>query len=40
MEVPGHSQIDVTMNIYSHVMPTQLTEAANAIDSALWGEER
>jgi integrase len=39
MEVLGHSQIGVTMNIYSHVMPTQLAQAANAIESALWGEE-
>jgi integrase len=40
MEVLGHSQIGVTMNIYSHVMPTQLAQAANAMESALWGEER
>jgi hypothetical protein len=28
MELPGHSQIGITMNIYSHVMPGQLTAAA------------
>jgi hypothetical protein len=37
MEVLGHSQIGVTMNIYSHVMPTQLVAAAAAMDEALWG---
>jgi integrase len=40
MEVLGHSQIGVTMNIYSHVMPTQLTQAADAMESALWGQDR
>ena len=39
MEVLGHSQIGVTMNIYSHVMPTQLVQAANAMEKALWGED-
>ena len=38
MELPGHSQIGVTMNIYSHVMPTQLVQAVNAMENALWGE--
>jgi integrase len=38
MDVLGHSQIGVTMNIYSHVMPTQLTQAANVMQRALWGE--
>ena len=37
MELLGHSQIGITMNIYSHVMPTQLAAAADAIDTALWG---
>ena len=36
MEVLGHSQIGVTMNICSHVMPTQLVQAASAMDQALW----
>jgi hypothetical protein len=39
MEVLGHSQIGVTMNIYSHVMPTQLAAAADAIGAALWGND-
>ncbi|MGW4291675.1 tyrosine-type recombinase/integrase [Micromonospora chersina] len=38
MELLGHSQIGVTMNIYSHVMPTQLVQAAGAMEDALWGE--
>ena len=38
MEVLGHSQIGITMNTYSHVMPTQLTQAASAMEDALWGE--
>lgn len=37
MEMLGHSQIGVTMNIYSHVMPTQLAAAADAMSTALWG---
>jgi integrase len=40
MEVLGHSQIGVTMNIYSHVMPTQLTQAASAMEDVLWGDDR
>jgi hypothetical protein len=39
MEVLGHSQIGVTMNIYSHVMPTQLAAAADAMGTVLWGSE-
>jgi hypothetical protein len=38
-ELLGHSQIGRTMNIYSHVMPAQLTAAADAIDTALWGTD-
>ncbi|WP_435820523.1 tyrosine-type recombinase/integrase [Micromonospora purpureochromogenes] len=38
MELLGHSQIGVTMNIYSHVMPTQLVQAADAMENVLWGE--
>jgi len=37
MEVMGHSQIAVTMNIYGHVMDPQLKEAADAVDGALRG---
>jgi integrase len=39
MEVLGHSQIGIRMNIYSHVMPTQLAQAADAMNTALWNEE-
>ena len=35
MDVLGHSQIAITMDLYSHVMPTALREAADAIDRAL-----
>lgn len=34
MEVLGHSQLAITMDLYSHVMPTALREAADAIDRA------
>nr|WP_241251344.1 site-specific integrase [Candidatus Protofrankia californiensis] len=36
MEVLGHSQISVTMNVYSHVMPSLLHDAADAMSQALW----
>lgn len=32
MEVLGHSEIGVTMNIYTHVLPELRQEAADAID--------
>ncbi len=35
MDVLGHSQIALTMNTYSHVMPAMLKDAANALDAAL-----
>ena len=35
MDVLGHSQIAITMDLYSHVMPTALREPADAIDRAL-----
>ncbi|MGK5738504.1 site-specific integrase [Micromonospora sp. URMC 103] len=38
MELLGHSQIGITMNIYSHVMPTQLVQAADAMKNVLWDE--
>ena len=38
MEVLGHSQIAVTMNVYGHVMDPQMRDAADAVDEALWGE--
>jgi hypothetical protein len=39
MEVLGHSQLGITMNLYSHVMPSALPEAADAIDRALGFED-
>jgi hypothetical protein len=38
MELLCHSGIEVTMNISSHVMPTQLVQAVEAIENVLWGE--
>lgn len=35
MDVLGHSQIAVTMNIYGHVIPAMQQSAANEIDAAL-----
>lgn len=32
MEVLGHSQLGITMNLYPYVMPSALREAADAID--------
>jgi integrase len=37
MEVLGHSQIAVTMNVYGHVMDSQVPSAADAVTEALWG---
>ena len=37
MEILGHSQISLTMNTYSHVMPSALREAATRMDSILAG---
>jgi integrase len=36
MEILGHSQISVTMNLYSHVAPEVSREAADRMESALW----
>ena len=33
METLGHSQISVTMNTYTHVMPTLLRDAADKMDA-------
>ncbi len=38
MEILGHSQIALTMDTYSHVMPAMLRDAANLMDGIL-GEE-
>ena len=35
MEQLGHTQMSVTMDIYSHVMPAMLKDTANALDRAL-----
>jgi integrase len=36
MEVLGHSQIALTMNTYSHVMPSLLRDAATSMETLLW----
>jgi integrase len=40
MDVLGHSQMGVTMNTYSHVMPSLVDAAAAAVDRALGGSGR
>jgi integrase len=35
MDVLGHSQRPITMDLYSHVMPSALRDAADAMDRAL-----
>ena len=35
MDVLGHTQLSITMDLYSRVMPTALREAADAMDRAL-----
>ena len=37
MDVLGHSQLSITMDLYSHVMPSALRDAAHAMDRALSG---
>ena len=37
MEILGHSQIALTMNTYSHVMPVMERDAADQMDAALGG---
>ena len=39
MDVLGHSQLAITTDLYSHVMPTALREAARAVDRALGAEK-
>jgi hypothetical protein len=36
----GHSQIGITMNLYAHVMPEALHEAAGRMDAALGSSPR
>jgi hypothetical protein len=40
MDVLGHSQFSITLDLYSHVMPNALGDAADAIDRALNGGRR
>ena len=37
MDVLGHSQLSITMDLYFHVMPSALRDAAGAMDRALSG---
>ncbi|HEY6418687.1 MAG TPA: site-specific integrase [Candidatus Binataceae bacterium] len=37
MEILGHSQISLTMNTYSHVLPSGMREAADKMDAVLAG---
>ena len=37
MEILGRSQIALTMDTYSHVMPAMLSEVAHLMDDILWG---
>jgi integrase len=37
MDVLGHSQLSITMDLYAHVMPSALRDAADAMDRALSG---
>jgi integrase len=39
MDILGHSQIGLTMNTYSHVMPEMRRNAAAAMERALWADE-
>jgi site-specific recombinase XerD len=36
-EILGHSQISITLDIYSHVLPTMQEEAMRKVDEALGG---
>lgn len=38
METLGHSQISVTMDLYSHVAPEVARDAADRVEDALWGD--
>jgi integrase len=39
MELLGHSSITVTMNVYGHVMPAMMREAADTMDSVPQGRK-
>ena len=36
-EMLGHTEISMTMDIYSHVLPTMQKEAMRKMNTALWG---
>jgi integrase len=38
LEVLGHSRITVTLDLYNHVFPSALGDAADAMDRALGGQ--
>jgi integrase len=38
MELLGHSQIGVTMNVYSHIASEYQRAAVDLVGDALWGE--
>jgi integrase len=40
MELLGHSQIGLTMNTYSHVMPALMRETADTMDAILNREDK
>ena len=35
MEILGHSQISLTMNVYSHIMPSVMAEAAGKVEDLI-----
>jgi integrase len=39
MQILGHSQINLTLGTYSHVVPELASEAALRMEHALWGED-
>jgi integrase len=39
MDILGHSQIAITMNIYSHVIPAIQQEAAGQMDAMLGDQD-
>lgn len=34
-EIPGHSQISMTLDVYSHVLPTMQIDAMNKLNDAI-----
>lgn len=39
MEILGHSQISLTMNTYSHVVPESVRQATDTVEAALWNTD-